>query len=80
MATHEMPDLAIIITQVLLKSHTLFGSKPEQLLAPVTYSDFIKAMLDDQTRLLSDLEHDTRNILLTLALIWSTSETYESFT
>jgi predicted nucleotidyltransferase len=74
---HEMPDLAIIITQVLLKSHILFGSKPEELLAPVPYSDFIKAMLDDQTRLLSDLGSDTRNVLLTLARIWSTLATSE---
>ncbi len=73
----EMPDLALIITQVLLKSHTLLGSKPEELLAPVPYSDFIKAMLDDLDRLSADLEHDTRNVLLTLARIWSTLETSE---
>jgi predicted nucleotidyltransferase len=73
----EMSDLAIIITQVLLKSYTLLGSKPEQLLAPVPYSDFIKAMLDDLDRLSSDLGSDTRNVLLTLARIWSTLETNE---
>ncbi len=77
MANSEMPDLALIVTQVLLKSHTLLGSKPEQLLAPVPYSDFIKAMLDDLDRLSSDLEHDTRNVLLTLARIWSTLATSE---
>jgi predicted nucleotidyltransferase len=74
---HEMPDLAIIITQVLLKNHTLFGLSSEELLAPVPYSDFIKAMLDDQARLLSDLGSDTRNVLLTLARIWSTLATSE---
>ena len=73
----EMPDLALIVTQVLLKSHTLLGLNPEQLLAPVPYSDFIKAMLYDLERLLSDLEHDTRNVLLTLARIWNTLETSE---
>ena len=75
--THEMPDLAIIITQVLLKSHMLFGSSSEELLAPVPYSDFIKAMLDDMDRLSSDLGSDTRNVLLTLARIWSTLDTSE---
>lgn len=73
--THEMPDLALIVTQVLLKSLTLWGLKPEQLLKHVPYHDFMKAMLHDLNRLGSDLEHDTRNVLLTYARIWSTLET-----
>lgn len=73
--THEMPDLAIIVTQVLLKSQTLWGPEPKQLLSPVPYPDFIKAMLHDLNRLKVDLEDDTRNILLTYARIWSTLET-----
>lgn len=73
--THEMPDLALIITQVLLKSQTLFGLKPERLLAHVPYHDFIKAMVHDLNTLAMDLEHDTRNVLLTYARIWSTLET-----
>lgn len=48
---------------------------PEQILAPVPYRDFIKAMLQDLNRLAFDLEHDTRNVLLTYARIWSTLET-----
>ncbi|MEK6734172.1 MAG: aminoglycoside adenylyltransferase family protein, partial [Pseudomonadota bacterium] len=75
--SRQMPDLALIVTQVLLKSHILFGSSSEELLAPVPYSDFIKAMLDDMDRLSSDLGSDTRNVLLTLARIWSTLETGE---
>ncbi|VEG91182.1 aminoglycoside adenylyltransferase domain-containing protein [Legionella spiritensis] len=71
----EMPDLALIITQILLRSHTLWGEKPEQLLVPVPYYDFIKAMLSDLDRLADDLEEDTRNVLLTFARIWSTLET-----
>lgn len=74
---HEMPDLALIITQVLLKSHTLMGESPKQLLDPVPYSDFIKAMLHDLDRLSAELEQDTRNVLLTYARIWSTLETNE---
>ncbi|STX41218.1 Streptomycin 3''-adenylyltransferase [Legionella donaldsonii] len=73
--THEMPDLALIVTQVLLKSQILLGLEPERLLAPVPYHDFIKAMLHDLNRLAMDLEHDTRNVLLTYARIWSTLET-----
>ncbi len=71
----EMPDLALIVTQVLLKSQTLWGLEPEQLLAPVPYQDFMKAMLHDLNRLATALEHDTRNVLLTYARIWSTLET-----
>lgn len=71
----EMPDLAIIVTQVLLKSETLWGIKPSQLLTEVPYRDFMKAMLQDVNRLTADLTHDTRNVLLTFARIWSTLET-----
>ncbi len=72
---HEMPDLALIITQVLLKSQTLFGEPPKKVLAPVPYADFIKAMLQDFDRLAADIKDDTRNVLLTLARIWCTLET-----
>lgn len=75
--TYEMPDLALIVTQVLLKSQTLWGLEPEQLLVHVPYQDFMKAMLHDLNRLATDLEHDTRNVLLTYARIWSTLETNE---
>lgn len=73
--TYEMPDLAVIVTQVLLRSETLWGVKPDQLLVEVPYHDFMKAMLHDVNRLAADLEHDTRNVLLTFARIWSTLET-----
>lgn len=70
-----MPDLAIIITQILLKSSTLFGAEPSLLLSKVPRRDFIQAMLSDLDRLVLDLQSDTRNVLLTLARIWSTAET-----
>lgn len=73
--TYAMPDLALIITQVLLQSQNLWGQEPAQLLARVPYRDFMKAMLHDVDRLITDLEHDTRNVLLTYARIWSTLET-----
>lgn len=73
--THEMPDLALIITQILLKSQTLWGAKPDELLAHVPYHDFMKAMLHDVNRLATELKDDTRNVLLTYARIWSTLET-----
>lgn len=74
-STHEMPDLAIIVTQILLKSQTLWGLEPEQLLVSVPYHDFMKAILHGLNGLATDLDHDTRNVLLTYARIWSTLET-----
>lgn len=74
-SSYEMPDLALIITQILLKSQTLWGLEPKQLLAPAPYNDFMKAMLNDLDRLYEELEHDTRNVLLTYARTWSTLET-----
>ncbi|MCH9610356.1 MAG: Streptomycin 3''-adenylyltransferase [Chlamydiales bacterium] len=73
----KMPDLAVIVTQLLLKSRTLFGREPDELLAPVPSSDFRKAMVDHIDDLISNLEVDTRNVLLTLARIWSSLETDE---
>jgi streptomycin 3"-adenylyltransferase len=76
-SSYEMPDLALIITQVLLKSHTLLGPKPEQVLVPVPYNDFVYAMIHELERLMADLYDDTRNVLLTYARIWSTLVTQQ---
>ncbi|HAT4455392.1 TPA: DUF4111 domain-containing protein [Legionella pneumophila] len=70
--TKEMPDLAILITQVLLASKTLLGADPDQLLCKVPYKDFIIATTDALQNLMSELNSDTRNVLLTFARIWST--------
>jgi len=67
-----MPDLALLITQVLLASLTLVGDGPEKLLCKVPYHDFISAITDELPNLVPDLDSDTRNVLLTLARIWST--------
>lgn len=73
----EMPDLAILITQTLLASQTLVGASPDQLLCAVPYKDFMTAMADGLPGLMSELTDDTRNVLLTLARVWSTVETDE---
>jgi len=73
--TKEMPDLAVLITQVLLASKTLFGSNPDQLLSQVPYKDFMLAMADSLDNLMTEVKCDTRNVLLTLARIWNTVET-----
>lgn len=71
----EMPDLALLITQVLLASKTLFGLGPDQLLPKVPYNDFMMAMTHELKNLMPELNNDTRNVLLTYARIWSTLTT-----
>jgi predicted nucleotidyltransferase len=73
--TKEMPDLALLITQVLLASKPLVGPEASQLLCKVPYTDFISALQDALPHLMDDIASDTRNVLLTLARIWSTVET-----
>lgn len=67
-----MPDLAVLITQIFLKSVTLVGRYPEQLLTRVPYNDFIMATVDALPHLMAGLDSDIRNVLLTLARIWNT--------
>ena len=71
----EMPDLALLVTQILLASHTLVGANPDQLLCHVPYKDFMTALIITLPNLMSELDSDTRNVLLTLARIWSTVST-----
>lgn len=73
--TKENPKLALVITQLLLSNKILFGSTPNQLLAPVPYKDFINATAVEVDGLIDNIDWDTRNVLLTLARIWCTLET-----
>jgi streptomycin 3"-adenylyltransferase len=73
--TKEMPDLAILITQVLLAHKILYGKSPEQLLEKISYRDFMRATAQSLPSLMAELHSDTRNVLLTLARIWNTVET-----
>jgi len=74
-STKELPNLALVITQLLLSNQTLFGQKPDKLLDAVPYKDFIFATTSEMDSLLDDIDRDTRNVLLTFARIWSTVET-----
>lgn len=71
----DMPDLALLITQVLLSSKLLFGLPPGKILPPIPYNDCVKAMAAALPELMANLESDTRNVLLTLARTWLTLET-----
>jgi streptomycin 3"-adenylyltransferase len=53
----------------------LYGPPPGQLLDPVPLVDLRRAIVAGVPQLLRDLDQDTRNVLLTLARIWTTLAT-----
>lgn len=70
-----MPDLALLITMVLAGDHPLTGPPPAQILDPVPHADLVQASIAGVPGLLEDLAGDTRNVVLTLARIWTTLAT-----
>ncbi|MDQ0954958.1 putative nucleotidyltransferase [Streptomyces phaeochromogenes] len=70
-----MPDLAPLITMALLGDTPLFGPSPARLLDPVPHEDLRRAIVAGVPELLTDLASDTRNVLLTLARVWTTLAT-----
>jgi predicted nucleotidyltransferase len=70
-----IPDLAPLITMVLLGNAAWSGPPPAEVLAPVPHADLRRAIVAGVPELLADLESDTRNVLLTLARIRTTLET-----
>ncbi|MFF0448778.1 aminoglycoside adenylyltransferase family protein [Streptomyces sp. NPDC004609] len=69
------PDLAPLITMVLSADAPLTGPPPGEILAPVPHEDLLRAIVAGVPELLAELETDTRNVLLTLARIWTTLAT-----
>ena len=69
------PDLASLITMVLLGNRPLLGPPPAEVFDPVPRGDYNSAIVGGIDALLHDLEWDTRNVILTLARIWSTVAT-----
>ncbi|MEV6420987.1 aminoglycoside adenylyltransferase family protein [Streptomyces sp. NPDC051662] len=71
-SSEPSPDLAPLITMVLLGQATLTGPPPGDVLAPVPHGDLVRGIVDGVPDLLTELESDTRNVLLTLARVWMT--------
>ena len=71
------PDLAVLISMVLASGRPLVGPPAAELLDPVPHADLVRAMVDELPQLLGELGSDTRNVLLTLARIWTTAATTE---
>ena len=70
-------DTTVLLAMVLASARALHGPPPAELLPPVSRREVARAMLDAIDPLLADLDDDTRNVLLTLARIWTTLETGE---
>ncbi|PNG23204.1 aminoglycoside adenylyltransferase family protein [Streptomyces cahuitamycinicus] len=69
------PDLAPVLTMVLLADAPLLGPGPAELLDPVPAADLRRAIVAGVPELMEQLAADTRNVLLTLARVWSTLDT-----
>jgi predicted nucleotidyltransferase len=65
------PDVAVLVTMVLQGDAAVAGPPPTEVFDPVPPSDFRRALSADVPGLLAELELDTRNVVLTLARIWS---------
>jgi predicted nucleotidyltransferase len=73
--TAAVTDLTVLIAMVLADGQPLLGPPPAEVLRPVSRRDLAAAMLEGIDSLLGDLDEDTRNVVLTLARIWSTVAT-----
>lgn len=71
------PDLALLVTMVLSGDHALSGPPPARVLDRVPHADLVRASVSGVPGLLDDLECDTRNVVLTLARVWTTLATGE---
>ena len=69
------PDVALLLEMVLQANHPLFGPPPSEVLDPIPSADIRRAMLDSIPALLSYLDGDERNVVLTFARIWTTLAT-----
>ena len=75
--TAATSDVTVLIAMALAADHPLFGQPPAESLPAVSRVDVATAMLEGVDSLLADLDDDTRNVILTLARIWTTLETGE---
>ncbi|MEV1332009.1 aminoglycoside adenylyltransferase family protein [Micromonospora costi] len=71
------PDLALVVTLTLAGDRTLAGPPPADLLDPVPPADVLRATRAGVPDLLVDLPGDTRNVVLSLARVWTTLATGE---
>lgn len=64
-------DLALLVTMALRGGATLAGPPPSEVFDPVPRADFVDALVAGIGAVVQDIDWDTRNVVLTLARIWS---------
>jgi predicted nucleotidyltransferase len=64
-------DLASVVTMTLAGGAALAGPPPAEVFDPVPRRDYVRAVISYLGELEEDVESDTRNVVLTLARIWS---------
>jgi predicted nucleotidyltransferase len=69
------PDLAVLIAMVLRGNTALAGPPPAQVLDWPPAEDLVRGAVEGLPQLIGDLDTDTRNVVLTLARIWTTVAT-----
>jgi predicted nucleotidyltransferase len=69
------PDLAILLEMVIRANRPLFGPPPAEVIGAIPWTDVRRAMLESVPNLLSYLDGDERNVVLTFVRIWSTLAT-----
>jgi hypothetical protein len=65
------PDLASLVRIVLLADAPLLGPPALEVFDPVPRHDYVDALVDGIDGLVRTIDSDTRNVVLTLARIWS---------
>jgi predicted nucleotidyltransferase len=69
------PDLAPLVRMAVEADRALLGPPARDVFDPVPRADFVEALAHGVAELLQDLDSDTRNVILTLARVWSGIET-----
>lgn len=70
-----MPDLALVITTALEGASPLAGAEPGEVFDAVPVGDVVRASVEGLDELLAEVDTDTRNVVLTVARVWSTTAT-----
>lgn len=74
------PEITLVLAQARQEAQPLFGPALNSILSEIPDDDIRRAMREGLPALLSNLRGDERNVLLTLARMWRTTETGEFVT
>ncbi len=74
-APGDNPDLAPLLTMTLQAGRPLVGPPPAELIDPVPHEDLLSATVAYLDNVDAELDGDTRNVILTVARVWSTVAT-----